>query len=76
MFFKLQKYFTVFKKLFLTETEMQILAETQIPRDLTLRRITKKEEDWKKKKKNKTRNKNKKNKKKNKEKKKEEEKKN
>ena len=37
MFFKLQKYFTIFKKLFLTETEMQILAETQIPRDLTLR---------------------------------------
>ena len=39
MFSKLQKCFTIFKKLFLTETEMQILAETQIPQDLTLRRI-------------------------------------
>ena len=39
MFFKLQKCFTIFKKLFLTETEMQILAETQIPQDLTLRLI-------------------------------------
>ena len=37
MFFKLQKCFTIFKKLFLTEIEMQILTETQIPRDLTLR---------------------------------------
>ena len=37
MFFKLQKYFTILKKLFLTETEIQILTETQIPRDLTLR---------------------------------------
>ena len=39
MFFKLQEYFTIFKKLFLTETEMQIFTETQIPRDLTLRPI-------------------------------------
>ena len=38
MFFKSQKCFTIFKKLFLTETEIQILTETQIPRDLTLRR--------------------------------------
>ena len=38
MFFKLQKYFTVFKKFFLTDTEMQILTETQIPRDFALRR--------------------------------------
>ena len=37
MFFKLQKCFTIFKKLFLTETEMQILTEIQIPRDLTWR---------------------------------------
>ena len=37
MFFKFQKCFTIFKKLFLTKTEMQILTETQIPRDLTLR---------------------------------------
>ena len=37
MFFKLQKCFTIFKKLFLTETEMQILTETQIPWHLTLR---------------------------------------
>ena len=41
MFFKLQKYFTIFKKLFLTETEMQILTETQIPRDLTWRLMQK-----------------------------------
>ena len=40
MFFKLQKCFTIFKKLFLTETEMQILTEIQIPRDLTWRRIS------------------------------------
>ena len=37
MFFKLKKCFTIFKKLFLTETEMQILIEIQIPRDLTWR---------------------------------------
>ena len=37
MFFKLQKCFKIFKELFLTETKMQILTETQIPRDLTLR---------------------------------------
>ena len=37
MFFKLQKYSIIFTKLFLTESEMQILPETQIPRDLTLR---------------------------------------
>ena len=38
MFFKLQKCFTIFKKLFLIETEMQIPTETQIPQDLILRR--------------------------------------
>ena len=36
MFFKLQKCFTILKKLFLIETEMQILTETQIPPDLTM----------------------------------------
>ena len=39
MFFKLQKCFTIFKKLFLTEIEMQILPETQIPGDHTLRHM-------------------------------------
>ena len=37
MFFKLHKCLTIFKKHFLTETEMQILTEIQIQRDLTLR---------------------------------------